>query len=94
MPLGSEHPADGCRGVRSAELEDQVVASGSGEDVLARVVDDVVGAETPYQLDVGGAADAGDLSAQVLGDLDGEGPDSAGGADDQDVLPSLETAGS
>ena len=79
------------RGVGPAKLEDQVVASGPGEDSLLGVVDDVIGTEAPYHVDVAGAADASDLGAEMLGDLDSEGPDPAGGADDQDVMSCLES---
>ena len=84
------HLADGTRAVGPDELESQVVPGGAVGDARSGVVDDVIGAEAPYQVKVAGAADAGDLRAEVLGDLDGEGPDPAGGADDQDVLPGLE----
>ena len=75
--VGGEHLADGYRGVGPAELEDHVVAGGTVEDARTGVVDDVIGTEAPYQVDVVGAADAGDIRAEVLGDLDGEGPDPA-----------------
>src|SRR4051794_39326296 len=80
--VGGEHPADGCRGGGPAKLEDHVVASRTRGDALLGVVDHVIGTEAPHYLDVAGAADAGDLGAEVLGDLDGEGPNPAGGADD------------
>ena len=42
-------------------------------DVRLRVVDHRVGTEGPHQVDLRRAADAGDLRAERLGDLDGEG---------------------
>src|SRR3954447_23366319 len=89
--VAGEHPSDGCRGVGPAKLEDHVVASRTRGDALLGVVDHVIGTEPPHYVDVAGAADAGDLGAEVLGDLDGEGPDPAGGADNKDVQPCLKS---
>ena len=67
-------------------VEDDVVALWALGEVLARVVDDVVGAERADQLELAGAADAGHLGAHRLGDLHGEGADAAAGARDEDLL--------
>jgi hypothetical protein len=40
-------------------------------EILAGVVDDVVGAEGSYQVHLRGAAHTGDLGSEGLGDLDG-----------------------
>ena len=61
-------------------------------EVLARVVDDMVGAERSDQLDVAGAAYAGDLGPEGLRDLDGIGADAARGAVDQHLLALLQAA--
>jgi hypothetical protein len=56
-------------------------------EVLAGVVDDVVGADRPDQVQVPGAAHAGHVRSEVLRELDGEGAHAARRADDQDLLP-------
>jgi hypothetical protein len=56
-------------------------------DVLAGVVDDLVGADRPHQLGLVGAGHPGHLGAERFGELDGERPDPASGPDDQDPLP-------
>ena len=58
-------------------------------EVLARVVDEVVGTHGKHQVALGAARDAGDLGAVGLRDLDGEGADTATRADDQDALAGL-----
>ena len=73
----------------AADVEDDVVAVLAVGEVLARVVDDVVGAEGADQVHLRGAAHAGDLGAERLGDLHGEAAHAARRADDQHVLPGL-----
>ena len=51
-----------------------------------------IGAERTDQLDVRGAAHAGDLGTERLGELHGERPHAARGAVDQDPLPCLDAA--
>ena len=80
VPLGVSARAAGERAV-SGDVEDQVVAA-LGE-VLARVVDDVVGAQRADQVDVPRTAHGGDVSSECLGDLHGEAADATRGADDQ-----------
>ena len=46
-------------------------------EVILRVVQDVVRSEGPHQIDLSGAAHAGDLSAQGLGQLHGVGAHAA-----------------
>ena len=67
-----------------------VVAVLAVGEVVAGVVDDVVGAERADQVDLGGAAHAGDLGAERLGDLHGERADASRRADDQHLLPGLD----
>ena len=54
------------------EVEDHVEALSAAGEILASVVDHVVRTEGTDQLDVAGAAHAGDVGAQGLGDLHGE----------------------
>jgi hypothetical protein len=58
-------------------------------EVLARVVDHVIGADRSDQVRLGRAAHAGDLGAEGLGDLHGERADASRCTDDQDLLPGL-----
>jgi len=55
-------------------------------EVVAGVVDDVIGAEGPDQVHLGRATHAGDRGTEGLGDLDRERPHAARGADDQHLL--------
>ena len=73
-------------------VEDEVVALLAAGEVLLGVVDDVVGPDGVDQVHVSGAAHAGHLGSQCLGNLHREGADAAGGAVDQDFLPSFYAA--
>src|SRR5680860_812972 len=76
--------ASACRQrVLAGEVEDHVVALPAAGEVLPGVVDDVAGAERADQLDVAGAAHAGDVGAEGLGDLHGERADASRRAVDQ-----------
>src|SRR5215212_3711451 len=68
-------------------VEDEVVALIVLSEVLAGVVDDVIGADRSDHAHVSGAAHAGHLGAESLRDLHREGADAPGGAADQDLLP-------
>ena len=70
-------------------VQDQVVAARPVGEVLARVVDDVVGAERPDQVHLRRAADAGDVRAEHLRELHRERAYASGRADDQHRLPRL-----
>ncbi len=70
----------------SGRVQDQVEASPAGGEVLARVIDDVVGADRSDQVQLRRAAHAGDLGAERLRDLHGERADAARGADDEHPL--------
>jgi hypothetical protein len=72
------------------QVEHDAVAPAVAGEVFPGVVDDVVGAERADQLHVSGAAHAGHLRAERLGDLDGEGAHATGGPVDQDVLSGLD----
>jgi hypothetical protein len=56
------------------------------------VANHLIGAEGPDQIHLGRAAHAGDLGTEGLDDLDGEGPHTARGADDQHLFPGLHVA--
>ena len=73
-----------------ADVEDHVVAPAAAGEVVAGVVDDVVGAERSDQVHLRRAAHAGDFGAERLGDLHGERPHASGRADDQDLVPGLD----
>jgi hypothetical protein len=62
-------------------------------EVVTGVVDDPIGAETCYQVDLPGAGDSGDLRPGGLGQLHRVAADAAGGADDQHLLSWLQPAG-
>src|SRR6266542_2546661 len=70
-------------------VQEDVEPFGSLGEVLLGVVDDRVGADRPDEVGVPGAAHAGHLGTERLGDLDGERADAAGRAVDQDLLPWL-----
>ena len=68
-------------------VEDEVVALRAFGEVVLGVVDDVIRAERAHELHIAGAADAGHLGAERLGDLHGVCADAAGGAVDEHLLP-------
>ena len=76
----------------AGDVEDQVVAAGAVGEVVTGVVDDVVGTEGAHQVELRGAAHAGDLRPERLGQLHGVAADAPGGADDQHLLPCLDPA--
>ncbi len=71
-------------------VDDEIETTRACGEVFARVIDNVVGAERAEQLDVTCAADCGHLRAKGLGNLDGEGGDSASAAVDEDSLIGLQ----
>jgi len=84
--VGGEHAAR--RGERRSArgIEHDVEAIAAAREVVARVVDDLVGAERAHELDVGRAAHRHDVRAQVPRDLHGEMTHAAGGAGNQHPL--------
>src|SRR5215212_7977103 len=60
-----------------ADVQDQVVALLSGGEVLARVVDDSIRPDRANHVHLLGAAHAGDVRAERLGDLHGKGAHAA-----------------
>jgi len=77
----------------AGDVQDEVVALGPVREVIASVVQDVVGADRGDQIGLGRAADAGDLSSEGLRDLHSVGADATGRAGDQHVLSWLEAPG-
>jgi hypothetical protein len=67
-------------------IDDRLEPRAALREVLASIVDDLVGAEGSNELHVVGAADAGDVSAEVLRDLDRRGPERSRGAVDHELL--------
>src|SRR5439155_24908193 len=72
----------------ASDVEDDVVAVARGE-VVAGVVDDVVGAEGSDEFNLGGAAHAADFGTEGLRDLHGERAHASRRADDQYLLSGL-----
>ena len=68
------------------DVEDDVVAVTTVDEVLARVVDDAVGADRSHQFRFRCAGNPSHLGAERLGQLDGERPHASPRADDQDSL--------
>src|SRR3989442_5787733 len=68
-------------------VEDDVVGLAVLGEVFPRVVDDPVGPERSYELEVLRAAHRGDVGAEILGQLQPCGADGAGRAVDEDRLP-------
>ena len=71
-------------------VEQQVVLLGAPGEILAGVVDDVVGAERLHEVGVSRAAHRGHFRAERFRDLHGEGPDASRRTIDQNLLPRLE----
>ncbi len=58
-------------------------------EILFGVINDVICADGADKIDIAGAANSRDLSAERFGDLYGECPNTSGRAVDQDLLPRL-----
>src|SRR5688500_860765 len=88
-PCGCECATQpGKRGIPS-NIEDQAVAVRPIGEVLSGVVDDMIGTQGSHKIEFRGAADAGDLGSESLGQLYGVTAHAARGADDQHLLPWL-----
>ena len=90
LAVGCEHAAHLQHAAIHDVVHDDVVLPATLGEILARVIDDVIGAKRADQLDIPGTAHARHLGAQRLRDLHGESPDAARGAIDQYLLPGLE----
>src|SRR5579864_17320 len=73
-------------------VEDEVVALLALREVFLGVIDDMVGADRADHVHVPGAAHSGDVSAECLGDLDGERPEATRRTVDQDPVTGLDLA--
>ena len=73
-------------------VEDDVVAKLAAGEVLLGVVDDSIRSQGPNQLEVPGAAHAGDFRTKRLGDLHRERPDASRRPVDQDPGPPSDPA--
>src|ERR1051326_4692134 len=71
------------------QVENQVVALAAFGEILSSIIEDALGAEGAHHLHVPGAAHAGHMSAERLGDLHREGANASRGAIDQDALAGL-----
>jgi len=91
-PGRGQRPSQLGQGVVAYVVEDEVVLPPGLREVLPAVVDDVVGADRANQLDIPGAAHAGHLRAEGLGDLHRERADPTRRAVDQDRLPGRDMA--
>src|SRR6266851_7348281 len=71
------------------EVEDHVVMLAVAGEILSRVINDLVGADGPDHFHIPRTANAGNLSAKRLRDLDSERTHASGGAIYQDLLAGL-----
>ena len=71
VPVGARGPAQPCEAVVPADVEDQVVVLAAVGEVVAGVIDDMVGTDRADQVRLPGAAYAGDLRPENLGELHG-----------------------
>jgi hypothetical protein len=55
-------------------------------EILGRVVDEMASAKRAHELEVAAARDPSHLGAEVTGELHGEAPDPAGGAEDEHLV--------
>src|SRR5206468_104586 len=72
--------------------EDDVVAFARLGEIVARVVDDVLGADRPDKVHLARAANAGDVASEGLGDLHDERPTAPRRTDDEHRLSLLNLA--
>jgi hypothetical protein len=93
--LAAQEDGRSVRGERAAQpgqrwvagdVEDEVVAASAVGEVLAGVVDDVVGSQGPDQVCLAGAAHGGDLGTESLRELHGVASNAAGRAGDEHLL--------
>jgi hypothetical protein len=77
----------------TADVDDQIVVMDTVGEGLAGVVDDPIGTETCYQVEIPGAGYPGDVGSGGLGQLHGVAADATRSADDQDPLSRLELVG-
>jgi hypothetical protein len=68
------------------EIEDEVVAQAAAGEVVCAMIDHVVRAERPHEVELGGVVHPGHVGASPLGQLDGERPRSAAAPVDEDAV--------
>ena len=81
-----ERPAAGEHRPMRDEVEDEVVRLDGAGEVLAAIVDHLVGTQRPHELQLAGVVDPGDVRADALGELDRERARAATGPVDQHPL--------
>ena len=86
-PAWRERAPGPCHRMVPDVVEDQVITFRAAGEVLARVVDDVVGTDRAKKVRVLRTGHAGHGSTHGLGDLHGEGAHAARCAVDEDLLP-------
>jgi putative ABC transport system ATP-binding protein len=92
VPVRVSARLQGAHGVPAGEVEDHLEALAAAGEVLAGVVDHVIRTKGADKLDVARAAHAGHLGTERLGDLHGEGADTARRAVDQHRIAGLHAA--
>src|SRR3954468_21482251 len=90
LPRGGERAPEMREPTVASDIEDHVVAVLAVCEVVAGVVDDMIGAEGSDRVHLRGAAHTGHLGSEGLGDLHGEGAHASRRADDQHLLPDLD----
>src|SRR5260370_11375958 len=66
------------------------VAGPTFGEILFSVINDMIRADGPYHVQIPGAANAGHLRAEGLGDLHSEGTDATGGSVNPNLQPRLD----
>ena len=77
----------------AADVDDRVVDDRSVDDVAGRMVEHLVGAGSPDDVELGGRRGPGHVRAGRLGELHGEDADAARGAEHQDAVAGLDARG-
>jgi len=88
---GGERPAKASQRPMPSGIEDDVVAMTAVGDVLAGLVDHLIGADRPNEVHLRCAGDAGDLRSEGLGDLHRVGPHASRRADHERAVAAWDT---
>ena len=92
VPARCHHPPELPKRTIAGDVEDDVVPLPALGDVRCGVVDDLVGAERPDEIDLARAAHPGDVRPERLGDLHRVRPHATARADDERPLARLHAA--